>query len=171
MSFTVSLPQSLFDLPDEIERQVREQVEDVLIDFADDLQRKSPRGVSASGDSLAGQWDVEPGRGKSLGVVRNDAERAYNRIVGRGPGKFTPWGDGTDLNDWVEGKLGISDPRQRRGIAYVIAKRHAAQGSRRYQSGDNILGIDPQSKDYRPDSPVYDTVREIERRTNIRVTI
>lgn len=172
MTFTVTLPSALLTLDRTLEAEVRRLARDPIQDLRSELEKESPRGVSAGGEALSQGWQYQEGRGDVLGTVRNDVDRAYNRIVGRGPGKATPWDEGTSLNDWVRGKLGISDPKQRRGIAYTIARRHAREGSRRYVEGRNILDIDPQSGKYRPGSPIFATGRQIEQAVSrVRIII
>lgn len=172
MAFIVTLPADLLTLDRTLEAEVRRLAREPLQDFRGELESDSPRGVSTGGDALSQNWQYEEGRGDTLGTIRNDTPRAYNRIVGRGPGKATPWNDGTSLNDWVRGKLGISDPRQRRGIAYQIARRHAREGSRRYVEGRNILDINPKTGNYRSSSPIYRVGRKVEQAVSkIRIII
>lgn len=160
MQVDVTIPKEYLSLADDFDQICRETAVDIFVDLADQLQRESP--VGATGRLKAG-WDVEERPARSVLVeITNDAERAHNRIAGRGPGGFTPWGEGTQLNKWVEKVLGISDESERRGVAYVIARRHAEQGSRRYRDRSNILGVDPITRALQSDSPLLAAERRYE---------
>ena len=75
--------------------------------------------------------------------ISNSAPQSYYRIVGRAPGKKPPI---APLLNWVKAK---KLPRYR---AYQIQKRIAKYGTRRWQTGENVLGIrkgiDPNTADY-----------------------
>ncbi|MEL6853653.1 MAG: hypothetical protein AAFO83_00930 [Cyanobacteria bacterium J06607_13] len=152
MRVTLTIPNSYLSLATDFERLARRTAVDVFLDLGDQLQRESP--VGATGRLKSG-WDVSerPAPG-SLVEITNNSSRALNRIQGRGPGKASPSGEGTPLNDWVKKVLGIADEVERRGVAYVIARRHAAEGSRRWRDRSNILGIDPVTRTIKLDSPL-----------------
>ena len=171
MTFTVKLPRELLELDALISQSVREQAFKILVETTEQLIRDSPRGVSPGGSSLATSWSVIPGRGNGLGTITNTADAAYHRIVGRGPGRFTPWGDDSELQKWVAGILGITDPSQRRSVAYLIARRHAAEGSRRFRENRNILGVDVASRSYRPTSIVNRTAEKMSREISVDLRI
>lgn len=123
----------------QINKAYRDALDIALEAYADWLQKVSPRGVSATGQSLAGNWDIKvttKSRNKLFaeGSITNNADAGYFRIVGRAPGKFPPYGEGTALNRWASA-VGIP--------AYLVAKKIAEQGTKRWRDKRNILGIDP----------------------------
>lgn len=136
----------------EMRERFKEAFDTALLELADYLQQNSPRGVSATSDSLAGNWNVKPAtkrRGiipEVIGEVTNTAEAAEFRIRGRGPGKFPPFGKGSELEAWAKA-AGIP--------AFVVAKSIAEKGTERWRKKDNILGQDPVSLKFRKDSPLY----------------
>ena len=133
----------------EARKQFKQAFDTALLEFADYLQRNSPRGVSSAGDSLAGSWDVVPARKtrdavpRVAGKVINTADAAQFRIRGRGPGKQPPI---SKIEKWARA-VGISP--------YALAKAIAKRGTKRWRDKDNILKQDPITKEYRGDSPLY----------------
>ena len=124
-------------------RAYRNALDDALIEMAQYLQENSPRGVSPINESLKGSWDVIPAR-KLRGImtyegsVVNLAERAINRLEGRGPGKFPPFGKGSNLEKWATSK-GIP--------AFLVARKIAREGTERWKAhrGSPTTGLDPSS--------------------------
>ena len=137
---------------EELRRQFKTSVDSALLELADHLQRNSPRGVSPAGDSLAGGWDVIPSRKargiipEVMGSVVNRAEAAEFRIRGRAPGKFPPYGEGSNLAKWAKA-AGIPP--------FLIARKIAQQGTDRWRKRDNILKQDPVSLKFGADSPLH----------------
>lgn len=142
--FNVRISESIdFDniLNKTINKQYRDALDIALTEYTDWLQRNSPRGVSPVGESLAGSWDIEfsqKARNQLFaeGAIVNRSEASYFRIVGRGPGRFPPFHQGSALERWAAA-TGIP--------AYLVARKIAQQGTDRWRSGKNILGIDPRS--------------------------
>lgn len=139
-------------LEEEIRAQFKYAYDTALLELADYLQQNSPRGVSPSGQSLAGSWDIKPARKvrgvipEVLGTVVNTAEAAEFRIRGRAPGKFPPFGEGTSLEAWATA-AGIP--------AYLVARSIALKGTERWRNKDNILKQDPITLKFNPDSPLH----------------
>ena len=142
--FNVRISESIdFDniLNKTINKQYRDALDTALTEYTDWLQRNSPRGVSPASESLAGGWDIEfsqKARNQLFaeGAIVNRSEASYFRIVGRGPGRFPPFHQGSALERWAAA-TGIP--------AYLVARKIAQQGTDRWRSGKNILGIDPRS--------------------------
>lgn len=84
--------------------------------------------------------------------ISNLAPNSYYRIVGRPAGKAPP---SRRLADWAV----------RRGlpasVGYAVAKKIAAQGTDRYRSGQNIIGINPTSRSYRADAPFVKLINKV----------
>lgn len=84
--------------------------------------------------------------------INNLAPNSYYRIVGRPAGKAPP---SRRLADWAV----------RRGlpasVGYAVAKKIAAQGTDRYRSGQNIIGINPTSRSYRADAPFVKLINRV----------
>ena len=122
-----------------------------LLETADWLQTNSPRGVSPASESLAGNWDIVPGRA-TIGIrdlsyedqIVNNLPSASYRVAGRAPGKFPPWGPGSTLERWAIVK---------RIPAFLVARKIATLGTDRWITGQNILGMD-RSGNIPEDSPV-----------------
>lgn len=75
--------------------------------------------------------------------ISNTAPNSYYRIVGRAAGKMPPV---KKLAAWAKRK-GLPE-----SAGYAIAKLIAKQGTARYRSGQNVVGIDPTSQTYRGDA-------------------
>lgn len=84
--------------------------------------------------------------------ITNLAPNSYYRIVGRPAGKAPP---SRRLADWAV----------RRGlpasVGYAVAKKIAAQGTDRYRSGQNIIGINPTARSYRADAPFVKLINRV----------
>lgn len=123
-----------------VQREIDDSRQSALIDTADWLQQNSPRGVSNPGDSLAGDWDIVPGR-PTVGIadlswrdqIVNSLPDASFRVAGRGPGGFPPFQRGSALAAWATVK-GIPP--------FLVARKIATLGTDRWQTGQNILGMD-----------------------------
>lgn len=75
--------------------------------------------------------------------INNTAPNSYYRIVGRAAGKMPPV---KKLAAWAKRK-GLPE-----SAGYAVAKLIAKQGTARYRSGQNVVGIDPTSQTYRGDA-------------------
>jgi hypothetical protein len=142
--FNVKITESIdFDgiLNKSINRAYRNALDLALTEYTDWLQRNSPRGVSPTSESLAGGWDIEfsqKARNQLFaeGAIVNRSEASYFRIVGRAPGRFPPFHQGSALERWAAA-TGIP--------AYLVARKIARLGTERWRSGNNILGLDPRT--------------------------
>lgn len=76
--------------------------------------------------------------------INNFAPNSYYRIVGRPAGKAPPT---KRLVDWAK-RRGLPE-----SAGYAIAKKIAAQGTDRYRTGQNIVYINPTTRNYRADAP------------------
>ena len=137
-TLTLSFNENLFE---EIRQDVADIFDDELLELAALLERDSPRGVSSRGDSLGGNWDIEPARIASNEIkasVLNPLPFALERLAGRGPGKQPPIDP--RIRAWALSK-GISP--------YAVAKKIGRVGTDRYIEGEsaNILRIDPRTKE------------------------
>lgn len=71
------------------------------------------------------------------GILRIYAEDyIYTLQYGRKPGKRPPT---SALTNWVKTKLGVSDNKKAKGIAYVIARKIGEEGSSIYRKGGSDL--------------------------------
>lgn len=125
----------------QINKAYRDALDTALVAYAEWLQKVSPRGVSPVGKSLAGSWDIKvttKARNQLFaeGSIVNTAEASLFRIVGRGPGKFPPYGDGSPLARWANA-VGIPP--------FLVARAIAERGTERWRDRRNILGIDPRT--------------------------
>jgi len=151
----VEISDRLRTLAETYAREVARTMDDVALDLADKLQQESPRDTGA----LAGGWDVIPAtrRRNSLAirsVVRNRAPNALFRIVGRAPGTPPPI---AAVAPWA----------RRKGISpFLVARAIGRRGTQRWRDKENILGLDPVTQQYQPDSPVLEAQREVVRRLN-----
>lgn len=141
-------------LYDEMRRQFKDAFDVALIELADYLQSRSPKGVSPGSESLAGSWDIVPARkergviSRVFGTVVNKSKDSGFRIRGRGPGKFPPFGKDTGLAKWADAK-GIPP--------FLVARKIALEGTKRYREGasGNILKQNPVTLTYASNSPMY----------------
>lgn len=75
--------------------------------------------------------------------VSNRAPNSYFRLVGRAPGKQPPT---AKLVNWA--KRAKLPPE----LGYVIARKIAKDGTERYRTGQNIVGVDPNKVQHRGNS-------------------
>lgn len=128
-----------------IRRQVIAAMDTALLELADFLQQNSPRGVSPVRESLKGSWNVIPARKVRnfpwyKGEVVNTSSNAINRLAGRGPGKFPPFGKGTPLAKWADAK---DIP------PFLVARKIAREGTERWKESSGrpgYFGLDPSTK-------------------------
>ena len=120
----------------DLQRKMREIMNEEALEAADELQRASPSGAT---NELKEGWDIIPAKRRSSSldiqvVIVNNAQNAEFRIRGRGPGKFPPFGDGSMLAMWARLK-GIPP--------FLVARKIAREGTDRFQAGDgnNFAGL------------------------------
>lgn len=95
----------------------------------------SPVGVSPLGQSLRGNWVVQPIQllTNDRGVIRNSVQDALQRVVGSPSGTRVDPRPGTPLFRWARSK-GIP--------AKVVAQSIFARGTERWRTGRNPIGLD-----------------------------
>ena len=113
---------------------LRQANEDALLLEAEYLQANTP--IGATGE-LKASWDVLPPTKSAVGLslesaIVNEAENALFRGAGRGPGKSPPI---EPIRRWAALRLG--DP----ALAYAVARKIAREGTNRWQSGTNWIGL------------------------------
>ena len=121
-----------------INKAYRYALDAALLEYANWLQANSPRGATGE---LAASWDIKVSRKArnqlfADGSIVNTADNAYNRIVGRAPGKQFSFEEGSALQRWCAA-VGISP--------FVVMRKIANEGTQRWRSGKNILGQDPRT--------------------------
>ena len=124
----------------EVQRALQTALEGAFLETIAYLERESPVGVSPTAESLKGNWDFVENIAVGLDLrfsftITNQADASLERVIGRGPGKFPPFGTGSSLALW-----GAS-----RGIpAFLVARKIATEGTTRWQGGRNanILGAE-----------------------------
>ena len=120
-------------------RREIEAVLDIIVRRLEkEVVEETPRGVSAEG-GLAGAvfGEVVTQGDKVTGIVGNPVP--YGEVIERGrrPGKRRPPIE--PLIPWVRSKLGISDEKEARGIAYVIAKKIGMSGFKTIPEGAKMF--------------------------------
>lgn len=113
------------------QQQIRQTMDRQLGQFAAELQRTSPQGVSQP-DSLRSGWRHQM-LSDTSGEIVNDTPDAFNRMAGRPPGKMPPSAPGTPLAEWAAAK---------KMNAYAVAKKIGAVGTERWRNSENVLGVD-----------------------------
>lgn len=121
-----------------INKAYRYALDAALLEYANWLQANSPRGATGE---LAASWDIKVSRKArnqlfADGSIVNTADNAYNRIVGRAPGKQFSFEEGSALQRWCAA-VGIPP--------FVVMRKIANEGTQRWRSGKNILGQDPRT--------------------------
>jgi len=121
-----------------INKAYRYALDRALLEYKNWLETNSPRGATGE---LAASWQVKVSRKArnelfADGSIVNTADNAYNRIVGRAPGKAFSFEEGSALQRWCAA-VGIPP--------YVVMRKIANDGTRRWRSGKNILGQDPRT--------------------------
>lgn len=155
----------------EIDRVFGDQVVDVARREANELvqllERNSPQGVSPDSRALSSNWKAlvdDQVADDDLVVISNDSPDALDKIRGKPPGDLLDSSPGSDLDRWVRGILGVSDPAQRRLAAQRIAVSIQRMGTERFKTGDNVLDIDPRTGAIGSNSPLIESARKIELR-------
>lgn len=121
-----------------INKAYRYALDAALLEYANWLQANSPRGATGE---LVASWDIKVSRKArnqlfADGSIVNTADNAYNRIVGRAPGKQFSFEEGSALQRWCAA-VGIPP--------FVVMRKIANEGTQRWRSGKNILGQDPRT--------------------------
>jgi hypothetical protein len=114
------------------------------------IQNQTPIGVdgrlknSWKGDTLYSQ--------EFIGAISNSAPYAPYGIMGRPPGKFPPYGQGTPLEKWAS---------KRRIPPYLVARKIAEKGTERWRAKQNFTGyfgdpseLAPMEGKLKPGSPL-----------------
>lgn len=108
--------------------------ETAIAQIQKNIQEKNPTGkgvmynTGTMSKSLAYNWD-----GKEL-IIYSTQKYITVLETGRKPGTFAP---AKDIQDWVRTKLGVSDLKEVKSIAYAINKKMSEKGSLLYQRGGN----------------------------------
>jgi hypothetical protein len=130
---------------DILKRELYDIFIDLLLDLASELESGSYVGASKrkGKPSLAEGWDIIAPKKSTIGFeigasIVNRTPAALYRVVGRGEGKFPPL---EPLREWVEVKLGESDPQRIRAIAFLIGRKIANQGTNRFNQKRNYIGL------------------------------
>jgi len=130
---------------DILRRELYDIFIDLLLDLASELEGGSYVGASKKKGkaSLAEGWDIIAPRKSTIGFeigasIVNRTPAALYRVVGRGEGKFPPL---EPLREWVEVKLGETDPKKIRAIAFLIGRKIANQGTNRFNQKRNYIGL------------------------------
>jgi hypothetical protein len=127
-------------LVESFQRQTRAAIDDVLVDVAAELERRSPVGATKG---LSQGWDIIPAarrrnQGEVLGSIVNKAPRSINRIVGRPGGRRPPIGP---IKAWVLAKINPGDDKKATSIAFLIARKIGKEGTKRFKDQDNFAGL------------------------------
>lgn len=133
------------------------QTRRVMTEEVEALRRVAVEGspTGATGDLKSG-WRVrERGGGNRITVELFNPAPIYT-VTGRGPGKMPPWRPGSPLADWAAVK-GFSSAY---GVALIISDI----GTERWRSGENWLGIDPETGGVAPGGAIDRTRQKIARR-------
>jgi len=133
--FRVTLKAPDFDkLQEELWQRANDAINSALRRGRIDAVPLSPVGVSPLGDSLRGNWRVEPIRllENDRGVIRNTSVDALARMVGSPPGTRVSFAPNSPLARWAAAK-GIS-------ARYVSAKIFAV-GTDRWSARSNPMDL------------------------------
>lgn len=102
-------------------------------------------------------------------IVVNTASYAAQALLGISPKEANDGNQGSKLQalaKWVDVVFKIGDRDKATLIARSIRSTHQQEGSVRWRTGENILDLDPVTKEPRPSSPLYGTAEEIARKIN-----
>lgn len=99
------------------------------------INRYDELGMRASGDwadSL--EATVDGLNGKILGLPYTE-----QLVNGRPPGRFPP---PSNIQEWVQQKLGITDDREIKSVAYLVGRKIAESGTNIFErGGSNLLEV------------------------------
>ena len=126
-------------LPELLQRQVADIVEDEILELGVQLERESPQGVSPTGQSLSSSYDIQPAAITADGLrasLFNTLPFSFERLAGRGPGRQPPI---SKLERWARSK-GLNP--------YAVARKIGREGTERFKQGEsgNILQANPRTK-------------------------
>jgi hypothetical protein len=95
-----------------------------------ELQQKLPRGAGAitGGAGLAGSIFTEEQRAADRVVGMVASPLAYAEFVELGTRPHFP--PTRPIEDWVQAKLGIDDPKERASVAFLIARKISVEGTK-----------------------------------------
>lgn len=119
-------------------REIEAVLDLVVRRLEKEVVEKTPRGVSAEGGLAGGVFGEVVMLGEQFkGIVGDPVP--YGEVIekGRRPGRRRPPIE--PLIPWVRSKLGVSDEKEARGIAYVIAKRIGASGFKSIPKGAQMF--------------------------------
>lgn len=131
------------------------------------LTRDSPRGVSPTSEALADNWEFRPfpaAEGTDLLNVSNEVPNAFEKLAGSPQGNRPDSFPGSLLDRWVRRIFRVSDDSLARLITARVASKIEREGTDRWQTGQNILDVDPNTGELRRSSIVFETARRIEER-------
>lgn len=143
-------------------RQVNQEFNQALEDGRRDAISISPIGVSPLGESLRGNWVVEPIQllENNRGAIVNRSEDALSRVVGSPPGTFVDPRRGGPLFRWAASK-GIP--------ARAVARSILARGTQRWRTGENPFGLDRSGEWRDPESGLAGRITQDIRRRIMRL--
>lgn len=95
-----------------------------------ELQQRLPRGAGAitGGAGLAGSIFTEEQRAADRVVGMVASPLAYAEYVELGTRPHFP--PTRPIEDWVQAKLGIDDPKERASVAFLIARKISVEGTK-----------------------------------------
>ena len=101
----------------------------LIKEIADRLESKNINNVGTASSSLKVESTENSLKIKGVGYIRF-------LDVGRRPGKFAP---PEVIQEWVRTKLGITEPKENKSVAFLINRKLKVEGSRIYL--DNSKGL------------------------------
>jgi hypothetical protein len=107
---------------------VKTFAEMAIAQIRQNIKDKGAYNTGRFSNSIDYSWD-----GKEL-IIYSSEKYITVLETGRKPGKFAP---PEDIQLWVRSKLGKSDDREVKSIAYAINKKIAEKGSLLYRQGGN----------------------------------
>lgn len=139
---------------DKINSQVVSAFSVALFDTVEEIKRQSYVGAT---NQLRSGWDYTNPvvySDRITASITNDSQRVINRIAGRSPGKQPPV---DPIEQWVKKKLKIPS-NQARAIAFAISKKIGREGTERFKSQENFVGIDLNGN-LKSDAPIKDIIK------------
>jgi len=106
---------------DNTEKKLIELVNEFNEEIKKDLINKGINDTKKAYNSIRTELDKENQKVQSIGVD-------YIEILnyGRSPGSFPPK---QNIQEWVRSKLGITDEKQNKGVAFLISRKIAQKGT------------------------------------------
>lgn len=121
--------------PRKLETGIQQALDSTAEELAAKFRQQSPVGVTGE---LRDNWRTTSKRFEA--TIRNDSDQAFQRVVGRGPGKFPAYGESTPLGKWARLK-GIP--------AFLVARKISREGTERWKEQRNFAGLDREGNPYR----------------------